>query len=563
MPFKPEKAAPQFADLKGMLAQSKITDNALHQTLQILIDRLDQLEVQKADVVSNINNSVNTIHSLVNYYVNNANNNTGSYLTVSPEEAIFPLSRQLLPGVNVTFDDSVPNRRTVNASGGAVPNPHAPTHHYNGSDIVDVKALGGYPGGTTAFLRADRTFAVPPGGGAGGGMNLDYLGNYVSGPAYNDGDIVIASDGIAYMCVVDATFTPPEPWPGIGVAANIAIDGSYWIAKAHSSLFNARVMDGRGTGYVRSAAGEPSVVATIPLTDTTGILPDNRLTSNVALKNIDNNFVAQTLGSYSRINGGNSALYFNDTTAPINNRLWRFLDYSNGAFYLEALTDDQTAVQVQYSFDRVGNFSAPVHHGNGVGLHSLNASNLATGLANPARLGSGTANSSTFLRGDSTWASVTGIPSGLIVLSDAPCPAGWTRITAWDGRYLMAGVPNIGGSASHTHDAGSLGVPGHGHGAGVSTLSGDHTHPFSVWIAGRTADSQGGSSGADAGGSFTAPYYAHSHDFGAGMDGNTGGGGNHSHETTVPDAGGMAVTGGTGYANNDPLFVSLYFCRKD
>jgi len=50
-------------------------------------------------------------------------------------------------------------------------------------------------------------------GSTGPAMDLDYLGDYV--PAtYNDGDIVIASDGITYLCVKDGTTTPPEPWPG-------------------------------------------------------------------------------------------------------------------------------------------------------------------------------------------------------------------------------------------------------------------------------------------------------------------------------------------------------------
>jgi hypothetical protein len=52
-----------------------------------------------------------------------------------------------------------------------MPVAHAPTHYAGGSDVVDVKQLGGYPGGTTTYLRANGTFAVPvgvwgPGGGA-------------------------------------------------------------------------------------------------------------------------------------------------------------------------------------------------------------------------------------------------------------------------------------------------------------------------------------------------------------------------------------------------------------
>lgn len=41
---------------------------------------------------------------------------------------------------------------------------HAPTHASAGVDPVLVTGLAGYPGGTTLFLRADGTFAAPPGG---------------------------------------------------------------------------------------------------------------------------------------------------------------------------------------------------------------------------------------------------------------------------------------------------------------------------------------------------------------------------------------------------------------
>ena len=53
-------------------------------------------------------------------------------------------------------------------------------------------------------------------------------------------------------------------------------------------------------------------------------------------------------------------------------------------------------------------FFTGIATGNGSGLTDLNASNLASGTVPTARLGSGTASSSTFLAGDSTFKTVTG-----------------------------------------------------------------------------------------------------------------------------------------------------------
>ena len=53
-------------------------------------------------------------------------------------------------------------------------------------------------------------------------------------------------------------------------------------------------------------------------------------------------------------------------------------------------------------------FFTGIATGNGSGLTALNASNLASGTVPTARLGSGTASSSTFLAGDSSFKTVTG-----------------------------------------------------------------------------------------------------------------------------------------------------------
>jgi len=66
------------------------------------------------------------------------------------------------------------------------------------------------------------------------------------------------------------------------------------------------------------------------------------------------------------------------------------------------------APTVQHGLVVTGVTTSTTFSGSGASLTNLNASNIASGTVPTARLGSGTANSSTFLAGDSTFKTVTG-----------------------------------------------------------------------------------------------------------------------------------------------------------
>jgi len=536
MPYRPPRKLPKFADLKVILSQSKNTDDPLYQVIQEIIERLStfQFEVTPEQIANSGGGGGGGGGATA----------FATFLTRQDETAALPNSLQFLARYGLKLDNSVPAK-----------------------EIID--------------------------------LDLEYLGNFAAGPTYSDGDVVVAADGIAYLCV-RPTSAAPVPWPGVGIATAVgppgpqgpigpvgppgptgpqgpqgiqgvagpaggASDALYWVVAPHAGLSNERAMNGLGTGYVRSTAGEPSVVPTIPLTDTTGILPDNRLTSNVALKNIDNNFVPQTIGSGTAISGPNSVFYLNNPTANADQKWWRFISYGagNGNLYVEALNDAFTVIQSQLAFGRDNNF-----YGGGLGLTNLNASNLAVGTVNPARLGSGTANAGTVLFGDSVWRPVENFPSGLIVISDSPCPVGWTRVN-WDGFFLRSG-PTIGasgGANTHTHQAGSVRIPGHGHGSvsGQTGDAGSHGHSFSVTVGGQTGGGIGGTNRADAGNSFDVPTVGHLHPATLAGSGNTDSIGNHSHSFNggVPAAGEIGAIGDTAAASSLPPYIDVYFCRKN
>jgi hypothetical protein len=190
-----------------------------------------------------------------------------------------------------------------------------------------LKFVGGYPGGTVNFLRADGTFAAPPAPPA--GADLDYIGDYVSG-TYNDGDIVVGTDGIAYLCVKAGVTTPPEPWPTIAAVP----------LPLHATSHNA---GGGDALTVTSLGGYPGGTANFLRSDGTfAVPPVGALPANVALTDAANSFTQdQTVSKdFPRIG-------WNNTYLPANSRLWRMYGHPSGDLAVVALDDAASVIQSQ------------------------------------------------------------------------------------------------------------------------------------------------------------------------------------------------------------------------
>ena len=119
------------------------------------------------------------------------------------------------------------------------------------------------------------------------------------------------------------------------------------------------------------------------------------------------------------------------------------------------------------------------------------------------------------------------MPAGAIVLWDgATCPAGYTRLSTLDGKFLVSGATfnaAAGGSNTHAHGPGSYTAPSHTH-----SMSGSHTHPY-------RADG-----GADP--KTTSPS---------------------SPGTSTNAGGGGVISGSSASVDSRPAFATVLLCQKD
>jgi hypothetical protein len=311
----------------------------------------------------------------------------------------------------------------------------------------------------------------------------------------------------------------------------------------------AGVIAGGGSGgggphhITHETGGTDAVVNLSGGVITSGTVVDARLSSNVVLADKQNTFVASPQSIVAPV----PLWLFNDLAAGVNNRVTRIFGGSNN-FYVQHVADDLNTQQTFWEFRRSdGAFTSP----GGLGGTPLNASNLVVGIVATPRLGSGVANSNTFLRGDQTWQPIPGsLPSGLIAMFASNCPPGWTRVSGMDGRFPRGATSfgATGGSATHSHDvSGSTGQAG----AHLHSFSGSGSFSGDTGVVNNATPIGVNRSGPDA-----MLFLPHSHPFSGSVSisGDTSGVGDHTHPLNMNR---------TDDAPNLPPYVDVVYCMKD
>jgi len=120
------------------------------------------------------------------------------------------------------------------------------------------------------------------------------------------------------------------------------------------TINGAPITPGGGTPGAHApthAAGGSDPVALSAAQITSGTLPDARLSSNVALKNINNQF-----SDYQTIQAGYAQLVLHDLNGAVNARRWGVMTY-NGDVIMQARNDDDTYQNNSLQIARNGNLT--------------------------------------------------------------------------------------------------------------------------------------------------------------------------------------------------------------